>query len=249
MADTTTASLGLTKPEVGASANTWGTKLNTDIDDVDGFGFTRLSKSVAGSSNVTLSASENKGNLLEFTGALTGNISVALGTAYKRPVWLHNNTSGNFTLTGIVTGGTGALLTQGGRAPFYADGTNLRVMAQNDFAQEGLRNYGEAVRDYGTMSSGTCTVDFRYPMGRLATTGSGTITFAQANAPATGTGASQTLRIVNAAAINYAFSTATYKAAGAALPVATGTGTDRLVFLTEFNGTTVEVFAAAQGLG
>ena len=64
----------------GANANTWGNNTNTNLNVLDAFSAGYLSKSVAGSSDVTLSTNnadptaEASNKVIEFTGALTGDI-------------------------------------------------------------------------------------------------------------------------------------------------------------------------------
>jgi len=83
-----------------------------------------LSKSVAGSADVTLTALEQRRRVLILTGTLTGNISVIVDTT----VWdwlVYNNTSGAFTLTVKVSGQTGVLVPQGGRSALHCNGTDV----------------------------------------------------------------------------------------------------------------------------
>lgn len=83
-----------------------------------------LSKSVAGNSNVTLTAAEARAGALKFTGALTGNINVIVPGGPQQ--WaVYNSTSGSYTLTVKTASGTGFAVTQGGAFLVIADGTNV----------------------------------------------------------------------------------------------------------------------------
>jgi len=101
----------------GENDGAWGTKLNAVISQteeaVDGY----LAKSVAGSSNVTLTATdgtadESRQRVLDLTGALTDDIDVLVEDT-ERWWFVHNNTTGNFDITFKPTGGTGVVLPRG----------------------------------------------------------------------------------------------------------------------------------------
>src|SRR5210317_1161086 len=130
MASTYSSSLKLELMETGANANTWGNNTNTNLQTVDAFSAGYLSKSVAGSSNVTLTTAnadptaESSNKVLDLNGTLTGNITVFVPQVENNYL-VYNNTSGSFTLDVAATGGTGVEILQGEYEWVYCDGTNV----------------------------------------------------------------------------------------------------------------------------
>ncbi len=100
------------------------------INDVRAFLFSSgvssgyISISVAGSSNVTLTANQARANIINLTGALTGDINIIFPAIAG--LWtIQNSTTGAHTITAKTASGTGVLITQGTSQVIYGDGTNI----------------------------------------------------------------------------------------------------------------------------
>lgn len=131
MASTYSSRLKLELQGTGENAGTWGDKTNNNLDVLDAFAAGYLSKSVAGSADVTLTTanasatSEASNKVIELTGTLTGNITVFIPAKENNYIFF-NNTAGSYSVTIAATGHTanGVAITQGGHAQVYCDGSS-----------------------------------------------------------------------------------------------------------------------------
>lgn len=137
-ASTFTQCLQLENPTPGdpAVTSSWGTRENNGRTLTDSAVAGALSLSIAGSSNVILTSTagapdQSRNAQFNFTGTLTGNVTIFWPNGLCRVFGVTNSTGGAFTLTLAVNNGVGApagstvVVPQGQTMVIYDDGVNI----------------------------------------------------------------------------------------------------------------------------
>lgn len=184
MADSTTTNVSLTKPEVGASADSWGTKINTNFDTLDNLFTTGPALLITKGGTGATTASAARTNLGLGTVATESTVPVAKGGTGATTLTANNVLLGNGTsaLQVVAPSTSGNVLTSDGTTWTSAappSGGVTSAVAGNGIAvsaSTGAVTFSAAAPTFNTVGAyvfGRSQNSAGYPSGTTVSAGTG----------------------------------------------------------------------------